>query len=126
MAYTTDMQVAAHRHYADGCKLLSHKCFDNAGYHFGLAAECAIKQKLVYCGLLTDDEAFWKHWPTLKGHALLAVVGRQAAPARTLLQRGSFMQHWDIVMRYAQNGSVDEEQANRWKADANDALGLLI
>lgn len=126
MAYTTDMRESAHRHYADGCKLLADRRFDNAGYHFGLSAECAIKQKLLHCGLLTSDDAFWKHWPTLKPYALLAVVGRTAAPARSLLQRGNFMQYWDVVMRYSKNGSIDEVQAVRWKADANEAMGLLI
>ena len=126
MAYTTDMRAAAQRHYADGCKLFADRRFDNAGYHFGLSAECAIKQKLTDCGLLHDEDAMWKHWPALRGLALIAITGRQASTARTLLRRDSFMQYWDIVMRYAQTGSVDEGQADRWKSDANEALGLLI
>lgn len=36
------------------------------------------------------------------------------------------MQYWEIVMRYAQTGSISEAQAERWRSDANDALGLLI
>jgi hypothetical protein len=126
MAYTTDLRAAAQRHYADGCKLFADRRFDNAGYHFGLAAECAIKLKLKDGGLLHDDDAMWKHWPALKGLALLAISGRQAAPTRNLLSRGNFMQYWDIVMRYAQSGSIEEDQAERWKSDANEALGLLI
>jgi hypothetical protein len=62
----------------------------------------------------------------LKDLALLALSGRQAGPARALLERGSFMQRWDIVMRYSDNGDVDEEQAARWQSDANEAIGLII
>lgn len=126
MAYENNMQAAAHRHYADGCKLFDDNRFDNAGYHFGLAAECAIKKKLLDCGVLEGDEAIWKHWPTLKTLALAAISGRQAAPTRALLTHANFMQYWDIVMRYAQNGSVDNDRASSWKSNANDALGLLI
>ena len=46
MAFIPDLDAAANRHYEDACTLQSAKRFDNAGYHFGLAAECAIKKKL--------------------------------------------------------------------------------
>lgn len=126
MAYKNNMGVAANRHYVDGCKLLDDKRFDNAGYHFGIAAECAIKQKMLHCGVLQDDDAIWKHWPTLRPLALVAVSGRQAASMRTLLTQSSFMQEWDIVMRYAETGSVDSARASRWKTDADRACGLLL
>lgn len=120
------MKTASQRHYADGAKLLTDKRFDNAGYHFGFAAECAIKHKLLECGVLEGDDAIWKHWPSLKSVALLAISGRQASPIRSLMSQASFMQGWDIVMRYAENASVVESQATKWKNDANSALGLLI
>jgi hypothetical protein len=126
MAYESNLELAAHRHYADACKLLQDKRYDNAGYHFGLAAECAVKLKLEECGVLKSEDAFWKHWPTLRLLALAAISGRSAAATRTLLQRDGYMQYWDIVMRYSRNGEVDEAQAQRWKADANHALGLLV
>lgn len=121
-----NLPAAAERHYQDGCKLLADKRFDNAGYHFGLSAECALKQKLLDYGLFTDEEAYWQHWPDLKGSASLAIQGRQAAPAQKLLIRGSFMQNWTIKMRYSQNSFISEQQAERWKDDANETLGLLL
>ena len=124
--FTKDLRTAANRHYMDACSLQSTKRFDNAGYHFGLAAECAIKQKLIDCGTFTNDPAIWKHWPELKGLAALALTGRQAAPARTLVERSSFMQRWDIVMRYSANGDIEEAVAARWQEDANEAIGLLL
>jgi hypothetical protein len=126
MAYTKNMSVAARRHFDDGAKLLDGKSFDNAGYHFGFAAECAIKHKLLECGVWQDEKAFWVHWPDLKQSALLAIQGRQAQSMRSLLQRGNFMQNWAIVMRYADNASISQVQAERWRNDANEALGLLI
>jgi hypothetical protein len=126
MAYAKNMSAAAHRHYLDACKLQDAKRFDNAGYHFGFAAECAVKQKLIEAGVLQGDDAIWSHWPDLKRFALMAISGRQAAPIRSLLDNGNFMQYWDIVMRYAENASVNEAQAQRWREQANSALGMLV
>lgn len=126
MAYSLDLQVAASRHYEDARLLKDSKRYDNAGYHFGLAAECAIKQKLLNCGTRSNDPAIWKHWPELKELAIIALNGRQAAPARMLVERGSFMQRWHIAMRYSDNGDVDQTQADRWQEDANEAIGLII
>jgi len=126
LAYPQDMSAAAGRHYADGAMLLGNRKFDNAGYHFGLAAECAIKKLLRDCGVPTDDKAIWMHWPHLKTLGRLAVSGRQAGPVRELLERGNFMQHWDVVMRYSSNSQVDQARATRWQEDANEAMGLLI
>jgi hypothetical protein len=63
MAYVTNMRAACRRHYADGVKLFEDRRFDNAGYHFGFAAECAVKQRLLDCGVQQEDDAVWKHWP---------------------------------------------------------------
>lgn len=120
-----NLRQAANRHFEDGCKLLEHNRLDNAGYHFGLSAECALKQKLVDCGLFADEPAHWQHWPELKMSAKLALNGRKAAPTRKLLLKGSYMQNWTIRMRYSHNGFIDRQQAERWKDDANEILGLL-
>lgn len=126
MAYEKNMELAARRHYDDGCSLLNLKRYDNAGYHFGFAAECAVKHKLLESGVSEGDDSIWKHWPTLRSLALLAISGRSADPLRKLLQPASFMQEWDTDMRYAENGSVTLARANKWRDDANDACGLLI
>jgi hypothetical protein len=126
MAFIPDLEAAANRHYEDACTLQSARRFDNAGYHFGLAAECAIKKKLRDFGTPMDDPSIWKHWPELKGLASIALQGRQAAQARKLVEHDSFMQRWHIAMRYSANGTVGAMEAERWKEHANQALGLLL
>lgn len=125
MAYTINMRDSAERHYVDACSLLASQRFDNAGYHFGFAAECAIKQKMLNLGLFTDEDAFWRHFPEMKAKAALAISGRRALSTKSLLNRASFMQHWDTDMRYSQNSSITQKKAESWKIDANDAIGLL-
>ncbi len=128
MDYVPNLEQAANRHYQDACLLMSAKRFDNAGYHFGWAAECAIKQSLRTYGVGEKDEAIWKHLPELKSLAVIAlqsVSGRRSTPLRDLLERANFMQWWDIKMRYARNGSVEEQRAARWRDDADEAIGIL-
>lgn len=126
MAYRNDMAGAADRHYRDASKLLEARCLDNSGYHFGLAAECAIKRQLSLCGVPQDDASIWTHWPDLRQLAIDAIHGRSGASLRTLLAKTGFMQEWNIRMRYAPTGSVTDTQVARWKEHANDAIGLLI
>lgn len=126
MAYVTDMRAAGRRHYADGVKLFEDRRFDNAGYHFGFAAECAVKQRLLDCGVQHEDDAVWKHWPSLRALALLAIRSRSAADLRRVLIAPNFMAEWDVTMRYAGNAAIDEPRAKRWKDHANQALGLLL
>jgi hypothetical protein len=126
MAYKPDLKSAANRHYVDGQTLMERKRFDNAGYHFGLAAECAVKQRLLGFDVPQNDPAIWKHWPELRTLASLALSGRTGGPMLALLQDGNFMRRWDIKMRYSNNGSVTEKQVKGWSKDANAAIGLLL
>ena len=120
------MDSAANRHYTDGCKLQDESRLDNAAYHFGLAAECAVKHQLQRHGVLTDHSAYWKHWPDLRPLVLDALNGRRAAPLRELMQRDNYLQHWSIEMRYAPTGTVSREQTARWKTHADEAMGLML
>ena len=89
---------------------------DNAAYHFGLAAECAVKHQLIaQHKVQTDHGAIWTHWPELRLQALDALHGRRAAPLRTMMQRDNYLQHWDIKMRYAATGSITTAQLERWR-----------
>lgn len=126
MAYTHNMEQAATRHYNDGKKLLDANRFDNAGYHFGFAAECATKFLLLRSGVRADDEAIWAHFQALRSLALIAVNGRGDTSLLKILSRASFMQEWDIKMRYSNNGEISQDRAKKWCADADEVLGLLI
>lgn len=120
------MEQAANRHYSDGMKLLNSNCFDNAGYHFGFAAECATKFRLLKSGIRADDDAIWAHFQALRRVALIAISTRSDADLFRILGRASFMQEWDTKMRYSSNGAVSQDRAKKWRADADELLGLLI
>jgi hypothetical protein len=121
------MGSAANRHFVDGCKLQDESRLDNAAYHFGLAAECAVKHQLrSHHKVLTDHLAHWKHWPELRPLALDALNGRSAAPLRALMQRDNYLQHWSIEMRYAETGTISTAQTLRWREHADEAMGLML
>lgn len=127
MAYTTSMESAAHRHYNDAVLLQNNQRRDNAGYHFGLAAECAVKHVLVRdCGLRSHEAPWWQHFPDLRNDGLLHINSRQGAELRKLLEAPAYMQEWNITMRYAENGAIDAVRLQRWQTQANQALGLLL
>lgn len=125
MEYEKAMEQAAKRHFDDAAIMLEKKRYDNAGYHYGFAAECALKHSLREIGVRDDDDSIWKHFPRLKHLALLAVQSRRAGPLRQILESPQFMQGWQIDMRYSKNGSVDSATVEKWRNDANEALALL-
>ncbi|NEX21951.1 hypothetical protein G3480_16835 [Thiorhodococcus mannitoliphagus] len=62
MAYDIHLEQSANRHYCDAKLLMDKQRFDTAGYHFGIAAECAIKHLMRNAGVRADDPAIWKHF----------------------------------------------------------------
>lgn len=126
MAYVKDMGEAANRHYCDGKTLQTSQRYDSAGYHYGFAAECAIKQQLINLGVAHDDAAIWGHFPKMRELAMEAIKSRRGSPTFNLLNQASFMQEWDTDMRYAKNASVTSDQAEKWRKNADSALGLLL
>jgi hypothetical protein len=81
MAYEEAADNAADRHFNDAVVLLDQKRFDNAGYHFGISAECAVKHLLVKrCGVSAGEPIIRKlHFPKLREAALQVVEGRKAS-----------------------------------------------
>ena len=126
MGYVKDMGEAANRHYCDGKTLQNIQRHDGAGYHFGFAAECAIKQLLIKLGVRQDDAAIWGHFPEMRELAMVAIQSGQSRPLYNLLNQANFMQEWDTDMRYAKNASVTPDRAEKWRKNADSALGLLL
>ncbi|SMF93457.1 HEPN domain-containing protein [Methylomagnum ishizawai] len=124
--YDENAGSAANRHFHDAKKLEEDHRYDNAGYHYGFAAECAVKHALIQTGILKGDPIIRKlHFPELRGNAVLALQGRTSRGLLNLLQP-SFMQHWDVAMRYSSSGMIDREKAEKWRIDANKAIGLML
>jgi hypothetical protein len=126
MHFKPDAETAADRHYQDGVVLFEKKRFDNAGYHFGLSTECAVKHLLVRCGVPAGDSVIRKeHFPGLREAAIQAIEGRRAAVVKDLLKPPGFMQKWHVSMRYAANQSITLQMAEKWRLEAKSALGAL-
>ena len=122
--YAWDGPSAAHRHYEDAVSLEGSRRFDNAGYHFGLAAESALKELLLRAGVPPNHEALWKHFPELRDLAAQAVRGRGSAPLLRLIDAGG-LPDWEIKMRYAKTGSVRTDRLKQWRDKAREALAAL-
>ncbi|OFW27625.1 MAG: hypothetical protein A3H27_02445 [Acidobacteria bacterium RIFCSPLOWO2_02_FULL_59_13] len=130
MTYNIDLSASARRHYRDGETLLAAKSAQHAGYHFGFAAECAIKSVLFRYHLPRHEEPrtdpFWVHFPHLKTLLIRDGQGRLTQKLYSVIAHGSFMQHWDTDIRYASDRSVDEPRATRWRDQANEIFGLVF
>jgi hypothetical protein len=98
--------------------------FDNAGYHFGLCAECAVKHVLIKAGVRNDEDVIWEHFPRLLKLATIAAQGRVGSTLLRIL-KPQLMQGWDVRMRYSKSGSINEDMAEKWRSQANEILGLL-
>ena len=123
--YPLHYREAAERHYHDGIGLQQHKRFSNAGYHFGFAAECALKASLHDLGLRYGrDGVMQHHFPDLL-EATLALQGRVGAPWLTLLRTPRFLAGWRIRLRYSKSKAVKSTEAELWRSDACNSLALL-
>lgn len=101
-----DYFEAANRHWHDAEILYSaqNRREANADQLYGLAAECALKSVLVWCGVSTKDGEVTdsedrKHIDELWARYPLALTGR--AGARYPLPAGTPFQDWHVRQRYA-------------------------
>jgi hypothetical protein len=129
------MKDAAHRHHDAANKLHDENKRAAAAYLYGLAAECAVKALLEKQGVRPQADArksdpYYAHFPELRALLEDTVRGRGAALFNPFL-RASFMNEWDITLRYAPNREIigDEDgrvrRYDRWKTDANTAISQM-
>src|SRR5262249_10239752 len=120
MAYVNSMRSASSRHFQDAELLFNNRCFDNAGYHYGFSAECALKGAMQRVGLSVDiaeiggRPAFFLHFPHLK-RLPVHFSGRLSQGIVTTLGRGHFLEEWDIKMRYSKDRSVTKNRCEKWR-----------
>jgi hypothetical protein len=121
--------IAARRHLDTAESLEIEGRLDDAGYHYGLAGENAVKQSIVTaCGSL--PKALRKHFDVGLRDAIqasqevlgLLANGRLGGGLAADLQTGNIMfrfDKWDIRIRYADTDyPVDPGRVASWKADA--------
>ncbi len=135
MAFTPNMQQAAHRHHDAALTLDKTSKRPAAAYLFGLAAECAVKALLEAAKVpqnvnSRDDNPYFAHFPKLRDLLIDAIHGRgggRLAP----FAKDDFMTEWDITVRYAHTeeivGKVDgrEKRYDRWKENARAAIAAM-
>jgi len=47
---------------------------------------------------------------------------RRHKDLRKFTEKASFMQYWDVTMRYSDGRAVTQAMADRWRQDAKDIL----
>lgn len=122
MAYRRELPAAAQKHLKDANLLHEAQRYDHAGYHYGMAAECALKGAFVKLGqreIAEDSGAYYKHFPELKASAS-ALAGRLSHRISTILNRKNFMQDWHFSIRYAADRSVDRVKCEQWREQAGE------
>lgn len=118
-----NMPAATDRHLHDGDLLKDAERWDNAGYHYGIAAECALKGAMQRIGVKLREwevggaDSYYLHFPDLCNLAL-EHTGRISVTVAQRLQNRSFMQFWTIKMRYT-GKVVSKEQCLKWRDQAH-------
>lgn len=133
MAYARNMRAATNRHYSDADLLFNHDQFDNAGYHYGFSAECALKGAMERVGIAFESikidgrDAYYVHFPELKRIPTI-FAGRLSQKIAATLEKAQFLQEWHIRMRYAPTGSVSKGRCELWRDQVkefnNSCMGL--
>lgn len=131
MSYTINLKNSAVRHYEAGEYLClnSHRK-DVAGYLFGIAAECAVKEMMRYINMrplesrARRDDPFYAHFPELKTLLRNNLNGRISSVMNPFIQ-DSFMQEWNTDMRYAPSSDIALGKVQRWHEQAKMALDAM-
>jgi hypothetical protein len=131
-AYEQDLRRAAYRHLEAAEILFGTNRKDVAGYLYGMAAECALKHLMTLSGMrpLPDNQRrndpFYAHFEELKTFLRnAAALGRRSGELRKYAERSSFMQQWDVTMRYSHGKDVRPEWVDRWRTDAKEVVGAM-
>jgi hypothetical protein len=122
MAYRRELPAAAQKHLKDADLLHGAERYDHAGYHYGMAAECALKGAFVNLGqrkIAEDSGAYYQHFPELKA-AASALAGRLSHRIFAMLNRSNFMQEWHFSIRYAADRSIDQLRCEQWRKQARE------
>lgn len=129
MAYNSNMRASARRHLDAAEQLHGTSRNDVAGYLFGIAAECALKQMMLNSGMRPNgnrrDDPFFLHFQELKTVLRDQVYGRLHTELRRYAEDSRFLQYWDVTMRYSDGRDVEPAWVSRWRENAKDILGAM-
>lgn len=132
--YSIDLAKSARRHFTAALHLNEERQATDgtiAGYLFGIAAECAMKEIMRNSGmrpLPTEqrrEDPFYAHFPQLKTMLCNSAHGRRAGELRKWSSDGNFMRDWDTDMRYAPGRDIERMDALRWRKGAELVLAAM-
>jgi hypothetical protein len=133
MPYAKNMRSATARHFRDAEFLFEGSKFDNAGYHYGFSAECALKGAMERVGITFNEieldgrNAYYVHFPDLK-RIPVRHAGRLSQKIATILTRTQFLDEWNIRMRYSADSAVPQERCKLWREQVrefnNSCMGI--
>jgi hypothetical protein len=119
-------EEAALRHYDDAHRLADLERYDNASHLIGIAAECALKTRIVHAGMSAKKV----HLPEIVASYRNGMKGRTRGAlieANQLLDGPQSFSSWSIDDRYLGNGHVDQplwDQRRRKTGALFAALGM--
>jgi hypothetical protein len=136
MAYSQDLASAARRHLAaadrlDAADAAHLRKRDVAGYLYGIAGECALKQIMRESGIRPLDRSerredpYYAHFPELKAMLGESISGRHSGTLRRFSEDSALMNHWDTDMRYAPGKDVKPDHVDRWKEHAQEIVDRM-
>ena len=116
-----DFVEAALRHFEDAKRLARAKRFDNAGYHLGLATECALKSSIKK----PVGKKHHGHIPYLFDW-IDSRGGRPAIkPKQWVKSYSKYFTDWCIHMRYRSTGHISQTEYRKWFKAAEKALDIM-
>lgn len=125
------MASAARRHLEAGEQLNGTARKDVAGYLFGIAAECALKQMMLNSGMRPKpreqrrEDPFFAHFEELRTMVRDNASGRLHTELRRYAENSGFLQYWDVAMRYSDGRAIRTTWIDRWHNDARDIMGAM-
>jgi hypothetical protein len=128
MAFTHKMPEAAYRHLQAADLLEPGHRRDVAGYLYGIAAECAVKQMTKAISLPAEHDKnaiFYAHFPELRTLLRDALKGRNVKPLSVFIFNDAFMNNWEIAMRYADSRQIRPEWVSAWQQQARAAVNAM-
>lgn len=128
MAYEHNLPKAANRHREAADELEKGSRRDVAGYLYGIAAECAVKQMALRLPMpagKSRNEIFYEHFPNLRTLLRESLQGRSGLPLLRIVENDSFMNRWDITMRYADAAQIRAEWIDSWRDQARAVVNAM-
>jgi len=128
MAFSHQLPEAARRHLDAADALHDGHRRDVAGYLYGIAAECAVKQMVISLPMSSKHskrDIEYAHFPELRTLLRDALRGRRAGQAWAFILHDAFMNNWHVSMRYADARQIQARWVDAWKAQAHQIVEAM-